>query len=149
MQSLGPGNQCAVTGLTLQGNPGPFPGGFGEGRHLKFRRDADLGTIRHRSEVVEFRVEQHLEALKDRLGVLRFGTANDTTEQAEAKQKSPPLLRVIGIRISGVGPAPGARSRARERATSCDTALEVGPARLERATSCSGGKRSIQLSYGP
>ena len=28
-------------------------------------------------------------------------------------------------------------------------ALEVGPARLERATSCSGGKRSIQLSYGP
>ena len=24
----------------------------------------------------------------------------------------------------------------------------VGPARLERATSCSGGKRSIQLSYG-
>ncbi len=25
----------------------------------------------------------------------------------------------------------------------------VGPARLERATSCSGGKRSIQLSYGP
>ena len=121
---------------------------------------------------MEFRVEQHLEALKDRLGVLRFGTANDTTEQAEAKQKSPPLLRVIGIRISGVGPAPGARSRARERATSCDTALEVGPApgararareratscdtalevgpaRLERATSCSGGKRSIQLSYGP
>ena len=26
---------------------------------------------------------------------------------------------------------------------------EKGPARLERATSCSGGKRSIQLSYGP
>jgi hypothetical protein len=25
----------------------------------------------------------------------------------------------------------------------------MGPARLERATSCSGGKRSIQLSYGP
>jgi hypothetical protein len=42
------------------------------------------------------------------------------------KQKSRPLLRVIGVRISG-----------------------VGPARLERATSCSGGKRSIQLSYGP
>jgi hypothetical protein len=25
----------------------------------------------------------------------------------------------------------------------------VGPARLARATSCSGSKRSIQLSYGP
>ena len=30
-----------------------------------------------------------------------------------------------------------------------DGASRVGPARLERATSCSGGKRSIQLSYGP
>ena len=27
--------------------------------------------------------------------------------------------------------------------------VDMGPARLERATSCSGGKRSIQLSYGP
>ncbi len=75
---------------------------------------------------------------------------------------------------SGVGPAPGARLRARERATSCSNSFRsfmdscptkqdprkhvsaggglysgVGPARLERATSCSGGKRSIQLSYGP
>ena len=116
---MGPGNQCAVTGLTLREIREPVSWRFWRRANLKFRRDADLGTIRHRSEVMEFRVEQHLEALKDRLGVLRFGTANDTTEQAEAKQKSRPLLRVIGIRISGVGPAPGARSRARERATSC------------------------------
>jgi hypothetical protein len=38
---------------------------------------------------VEFRVEQHLEALNDRLGVLGFGTTNDTTEQAEAKTEIP------------------------------------------------------------
>jgi hypothetical protein len=29
---------------------------------------AHLGTVRHRSEVVEFRIEQHPEALKDPLG---------------------------------------------------------------------------------
>jgi hypothetical protein len=34
-------------------------------------------------------VEQHLEALKDRPGVLGFGTTNDTTEQAEAKTEIP------------------------------------------------------------
>jgi hypothetical protein len=48
------------------------------------------GTIRHRSEVVEFRVEQHLEALKDRLGILRFGTTNDTTKVAESETETPP-----------------------------------------------------------
>ena len=31
---------------------------------------AHLGTIRHRSEYVEFRVEQHEEALRDRLPML-------------------------------------------------------------------------------
>ena len=134
---MGPGNQCAVTGLTLREIREPVSWRFGEGRNLKFRRDADLGTIRHRSEVMEFRVEQHLEALKDRLGVLRFGTANDTTEQAEAKQKSRPLLRVIGIRISGVGPAPGARLR-RVNARP----LAIPPSKWARATSSPEGRRA-------
>ena len=75
---------------------------------------AHLGTIRHRSEVVEFRVEQHLEALKDRLGVLRFGTTNDTTKQAETETETPTALRVIGVRISGVGPDSNARPLAPE-----------------------------------
>jgi hypothetical protein len=44
-----------------------------------------------RSEVVKFRVEQHAEALKDSLGVLRFGTTNDTTESAEAAKNPPDL----------------------------------------------------------
>jgi len=30
-----------------------------------------LGTVRHRAEVVEYRVEQHTEALGDRLEALR------------------------------------------------------------------------------
>jgi hypothetical protein len=42
---------------------------------------AHLGAVRHRSEVVDYRVEQHLEALKDRLGALAFVTRNDTTEE--------------------------------------------------------------------
>jgi hypothetical protein len=32
---------------------------------------AHLGAVRHRSEVVEYRVEQHEEALGDRLRALR------------------------------------------------------------------------------
>jgi hypothetical protein len=40
---------------------------------------AHLGTVRNRSEVVEFRVEQHLEALKDRLGVPRRGVRPRTS----------------------------------------------------------------------
>jgi integrase len=43
---------------------------------------AHLGTVRHRSEVVEFRLEQHLEALKDRLGQVGFVTRNVTAERA-------------------------------------------------------------------
>ena len=50
---------------------------------------AHLGKVRHRSEVVEFRLEQHLEALKDRLGLVGFGTTNDTTERAVARNEEP------------------------------------------------------------
>lgn len=45
-----------------------------------------LGTIRHRAEVVEYRAEQHTEALGDRLGRLRVraggGTKEGTTQRS-------------------------------------------------------------------
>ena len=54
---------------------------------------AHLGTIRHRSEVVEFRVEQHLDRLGDRLRRLGLvqpsGTGNDTTLLADPDTKKP------------------------------------------------------------
>jgi hypothetical protein len=54
---------------------------------------AHLGTIRHRSEVVEFRVEQHLDRLGDRLRRLGLvqpsGTGNDTTLLANPDTKKP------------------------------------------------------------
>ena len=43
----------------------------------------------------------------------------------------------------------GKRSPHQHASASGGRCSGVGPARLERATSCSGGKRSIQLSYGP
>ena len=45
---------------------------------MERRVDAHLGSVRHRSEVVEYRVEQHLEALKDRLGAMGFVTRSVT-----------------------------------------------------------------------
>jgi hypothetical protein len=52
----------------------PNPADFSTARELGHESeamvrkvDAHLGTIRHRAEVVEFRVEQHLERLGDRL----------------------------------------------------------------------------------
>ena len=50
---------------------------------------AHLGTVRHRSEVVEYRLEQHLEALKDRLGALGCVTRNVTREEAAEKSETP------------------------------------------------------------
>ena len=82
---------------------------------------------------MEYRVEQHLEALKDRLGALGFVTRNVTRGGVGEEKEIPTSMDLqAGGGSSGVGPAPGARSRA-----------------PEHATCCSGGKRSIQLSYGP
>ena len=53
--------------------------------------------------------------------------------------------RMTQIRRAGDGNETPAPTEVR----SGGRASGVGPARLERATSCSGGKRSIQLSYGP
>ena len=55
---------------------------------------AHLGTVRHRSDVVEFRIEQHLEALKDRLGNVGFVTRNVTTERAGAENETPTSTEV-------------------------------------------------------
>jgi hypothetical protein len=54
---------------------------------------AHLGAIRHRSEVVEFRVEQHLERLGDRLQRLGLAKASDTgkdTAVAAGPEKEAP-----------------------------------------------------------
>ena len=48
-----------------------------------------LGTVRHRSEVVEYRVEQHLEALKDRLGTMASVTRNVTRESVGEEDNAP------------------------------------------------------------
>jgi hypothetical protein len=55
---------------------------------------AHLGTVRHRSDVVEFRLEQHLEALKDRLGLVGFGTTIDMTERAGEATETPASTEV-------------------------------------------------------
>jgi hypothetical protein len=45
---------------------------------------AHLGTIRHRSDVVEYRVEQHLERLGDRLQRLGSVGSSDTGKDTAA-----------------------------------------------------------------
>jgi hypothetical protein len=63
---------------------------LGHGSEEMVRRVyAHLGNVRHRSEVVEFRIEQYLEALKDRLGLVGFGTTIDTTERAGQTNEAP------------------------------------------------------------
>jgi len=47
---------------------------LGHGAEAMVRREyGHLGTVRHRAEVVEYRVEQHTERLRDRLAALRQG----------------------------------------------------------------------------
>jgi hypothetical protein len=63
---------------------------LGHGSEEMVRRVyAHLGAVRHRSDVVEYRIEQHLEALKDRLGNVGFVTGNVTTEDAGARNEEP------------------------------------------------------------
>jgi hypothetical protein len=54
-----------------------------------FRHTWTAARLRHRSEVVEFRIEQHLEALKDRLGNVGFVTRNVTREGAGVENEEP------------------------------------------------------------
>jgi hypothetical protein len=53
-----------------------------------------LGDVRHRSEVVEYRVEQHLERLGDRLERLGLSgpsvTGKDTASDGNTGKKTPP-----------------------------------------------------------
>jgi hypothetical protein len=79
---------------------------LGHGSEEMVRRVyAHLGAVRHRSEVVEFRVEQHLEVLKDRLGMVGFGTTKDTTS-GEGRDNEEPRAPVSdgGVRTSESGP---------------------------------------------
>ena len=50
---------------------------------------ARLGSMRHRSHDVEYRVEQHLETLGDRLRRLGFGTGNVTGGGAGGRNEAP------------------------------------------------------------
>ena len=66
------------------------PGELGHGSEEMVRRVyAHVGNVRHRSEVVEFRIEQHLEALKDRLGRVGFVTRNFTAERGRGENETP------------------------------------------------------------
>jgi integrase len=79
---------CAARLQTLdQGAPvSPYTVGreLGHGGDALVRRVyGHLGQIRHRSEVVEYRVEQHADVLKDRLAALTFDTILDTSARPE------------------------------------------------------------------
>jgi integrase len=50
------------------------------GESLVRRVYGHLGNVRHRSEVMEYRVEQFTKELEDRLAALTIGTTSDTAE---------------------------------------------------------------------
>ena len=50
---------------------------------------AHLGAMRHRSEVVEYRIEQHVDVARDRLQALGVVTGNDTAAGGEAENTAP------------------------------------------------------------
>jgi len=74
-------------------------------------------------------LEQHVDALKDRLGALGFVTRNVTREGSEEKNEAPTSMDLQAGEEVPVGPAPGARSRARERATSCPGGMAASAGR--------------------
>ncbi len=68
---------------------------LGHGSEEMVRRVyAHLGTVRHRSEVVEYRIEQHEKALKDRLGALGFVTRNVTRDELADGNEEPASTEV-------------------------------------------------------
>ena len=57
-----------------------------------------LGEVRHRAEVVEYRVEQHVAKLGDRLARLHFGTTVDTTRvDSQPSRASAGSCNVAGV----------------------------------------------------
>jgi len=81
---------------------------LGHGSEEMVRRVySHLGTVRHRAEVVELRLEQHLEQLKDRLGALGFVTLNVTLD-LEAPETTPPRASVTDGGVRGSTHGPGA-----------------------------------------
>ena len=80
---------------------------LGHGSEEMVRRVyAHLGTVRHRSEVVEYRIEQHLEALKDRLGSVGFVTRNVTCERAGVENETPASIEIQAGKTFRSGPGP-------------------------------------------
>ena len=77
---------------------------------------AHLGTMRHRSPAVEFRVEQHHEQLRDRLAAAGFVTISDTKMRGLEK-KTP--------RVSGIDSEATSYARARRDSNSRPLAPEA------------------------
>jgi hypothetical protein len=65
---------------------------------------AHLGAVRHRSGVVEYRIDQHLEALKDRLGNVGFVTRSVTRMRQAAETKNPATPKYRRGKIFQSGP---------------------------------------------